>query len=128
MVILFSILFQNWNNIYFFPFIWKSIKISRSYEILEKLVLNYTDYFFITSYTAKNTIISPDLLMWRFCGKAGFPHSFGRITRNYAKTVPFHKISTPGNQVRLQYFSQFMMSMSISWNLKLGLTLIMFYK
>ena len=32
-----------------------------------------------------------------FCGKAQFPHSFGWIARNYAETVPFHKIFTPGN-------------------------------
>ena len=46
---------------------------------------------------AKNTLISPDFLVWKFCWKAQFPHSF---------TVPFSKISTPGNQVKLRYFSQ----------------------
>ena len=30
--------------------------------------------------TAKNTVISPNFLVWKFCGKAQFPHSFGRIT------------------------------------------------
>ena len=43
---------------------------------------------------------------WKFCGKARFPHSFGRIARNYVETVPFRKISTPGNQVKLRYFLQ----------------------
>ena len=47
--------------------------------------------------TAKNTVISPNFQVWKFCGKAQFPHSFGRIARNYAETVLFHKISTPGN-------------------------------
>ena len=47
--------------------------------------------------TAKNTVILSNFLVLKFCGKAQFPHSFGRITRNYAQTVPFHKISTPGN-------------------------------
>ena len=28
------------------------------------------------------------------------------FARNYAETVPFHKISTPGNQVKLRYFTQ----------------------
>ena len=56
--------------------------------------------------TAKNTIISPDFLVWKFCGKAQFPHGFGRSARNSAETVPFRKISTPGNQVKLWYFSQ----------------------
>ena len=46
---------------------------------------------------AKNTIISSNFLVWKFCGKAQFPHSLGRIARNYAETVPFHKTSTPGN-------------------------------
>ena len=55
---------------------------------------------------AKNTIISPDFLVWTICGKGQFSHSFGRIARNYAETVPFRKISTPGNQVKLRYFSQ----------------------
>ena len=27
--------------------------------------------------TAKNTVISPNLMVWKFCGKAQFPHSFG---------------------------------------------------
>ena len=44
-----------------------------------------------------NTVISPNFMVWRFCGKAQFPHSFGRFVRNYAEIVPFHKISTPGN-------------------------------
>ena len=56
--------------------------------------------------TAKNTVISLDFLVRKFCGKAQFLHSFGRFTRNYAETVPFHKTSTLGNQVKLRYFSQ----------------------
>ena len=48
-------------------------------------------------YTAKNTVISPKFLVWKFCGKAQFPYSFGRFVRNYAETVLFHEISTPGN-------------------------------
>ena len=27
----------------------------------------------------KNTVISPDFLVWKFCGKAQFPHSFGKL-------------------------------------------------
>ena len=27
--------------------------------------------------TVKNTVVSPDFLVWKFCGKAKFPHSFG---------------------------------------------------
>ena len=56
-------------------------------------------------YTTKNTVISPDFLVRKFCGKAQFPHSFGRFARKYMDTVAFRKISTPGNQVKLRYFS-----------------------
>ena len=45
------------------------------------------------SNTTNNTVISRNFLMWKFCRKAQFPYSFGRFARNYAKTVPFHKIS-----------------------------------
>ena len=37
-----------------------------------------------------------NFLMWKFCGKAQFPHSFRQFARNYAETVPFYKISTHG--------------------------------
>ena len=62
--------------------------------------------YFATCLIAKNTIISPDFLVRKFWGKAQFPHSFGRIARNYAETVPFHKISKLRNQVKLRYFMQ----------------------
>ena len=42
---------------------------------------------------AQNTVISPNFLVWKFCGKA----QFLRFARNYAEIVPFHKISIPGN-------------------------------
>ena len=44
----------------------------------------------LSQYTAKNTVISPNFLVWKFCGKAQFPHSFGRVTRNYGETVHSH--------------------------------------
>ena len=46
---------------------------------------------------AKKPVISPNFLVWTFCGKAQFPHSFGQIARNYLETEPFRKIPTPGN-------------------------------
>ena len=67
---------------------------------------NYNSFKKLLSNTAKNIVISPDFLVWKFCGKAQFPYSFGRIARNCAETVPLRKISTPGNQVKLRYFSQ----------------------
>ena len=57
-----------------------------------------------TYLTEKNSVVSPNFLMWKFCRKTQFLHSFGRFTRNYAETVTLQKISTPGNQVKLQSF------------------------
>ena len=48
------------------------------------------------SNTVKNTAISPNFLVWKFCGKAQFLQSFGRFARNYGETVPFHKILLSG--------------------------------
>ena len=33
--------------------------------------------------------LSPYFLVWKFCGKAQFLKSFGRITRNSKENVPF---------------------------------------
>ena len=41
----------------------------------------------IITVTEKNTVISPNFLVWKFHGRAQFPHSFERITRNYAETL-----------------------------------------
>ena len=49
------------------------------------------------THTTENTEISHNFIMWKFCGKAQFPQSFGRIARNSTETVLFGKISTPGN-------------------------------
>ena len=38
--------------------------------------------------------------------KEQFPHSFGQFAQNYAETVPFHKISTPGKYLKLGHFTQ----------------------
>ena len=66
---------------------------------------------FLVVDTAENSVISPNFLVCKLCGKTQFPHSFGRFTQSYAETVPFHKISTPGNQVKLCYFPK--------WNFRL---------
>ena len=41
--------------------------------------------------------------IWR---KVTVSASFGRFAQNYAKAVPFCKISIPGNQVKIRYFLQ----------------------
>ena len=50
------------------------------------------DGFSTVSNTAKITVISPNFLVWKFCGKTRFPYSFGRFA--------------PENKVKLRYFSQ----------------------
>ena len=54
--------------------------------------------------TAKNTVISPNFLVWTFCGKTQFSHSFEWISQNYEETVPFYKISTRVYYVKLPYY------------------------
>ena len=66
------------------------------YIFFRVAVINNRSYIVIYN-TAENTVISPDFLVWKFCGKAQFPHT---------ETVPFRKISTPENQVKLRYFPQ----------------------
>ena len=56
-------------------------------------------------YTTWNTVISSNFLAWKYWGKVEFPQIFGRIARKSAKTVPFHKMSTPGNYEKVRYFT-----------------------
>ena len=59
---------------------------------------------FMIHVTAKNSVISPNFLVCKFCVKTNFPHSFGQIAEKNAETVTFHKISAPGNKAKLRYF------------------------
>ena len=47
--------------------------------------LSYLRIIFRETSTAKNTVISPNFLVWNICGKAHFPHSFGRIAETMRK-------------------------------------------
>ena len=40
-----------------------------------------------TIFTWKNTVISPNYLVWKFRGKAQFPQTFGRFVRNCRNCV-----------------------------------------
>ena len=64
--------------------------------LLKGLMMN-NKKFWICS-TAKNTVISPNSLVWKFYGKTQFPHSFGRFAWNYAENVPFQKF--PNQEIR----------------------------
>ena len=57
----------------------KIIRNLKATQIHESLLLPNNCKMF----TTKNTVISPDFLVFKFCGKAQFPYRFGRIVRNY---------------------------------------------
>ena len=38
-------------------------------------------------FTAKNNVILPNFLVWKFCGKAQFPQSFRRFAHNIVETT-----------------------------------------
>ena len=86
--LMWKLLIKNFLVIYHF------LKHYQTDNLINKLTVGDN---FINKCTAQNYVISPNFLLWKLCGKAQFPHRFGRIARNYAETVPFHKISTPGN-------------------------------
>ena len=43
--------------------------------------------------------------VWKLCGKAQFPQSFGQIARNSAESMRFPRIYTPENFVKLRFFT-----------------------
>ena len=55
------------------------------------------------SSTTLNIIIFPNFMVWKFCRKTQFSHSFRRLARNYAETVSLHTTSTPWNEMKLRY-------------------------
>ena len=42
-------------------------------------IFQYTN--FLNFITAENTVISTNFLVWKFCGKAQFWHSFGKMVK-----------------------------------------------
>ena len=56
-------------------------------KVFVRRLLQFQISFGMLFDTAKNTVISPNFLVWEFCGKTQFPHIFGRIARNYAEAV-----------------------------------------
>ena len=60
-------------------------ELSRIFSWVRILQLEQSEYVRRRA-TAKISVISPNFLVWKFCGKGQF-----------AETVPFRKISTPEN-------------------------------
>ena len=65
---------------------------------LYRVDVDFTIYCqsFVGFNTAKNTVFSPNFLVWKLCWKEQLLHSFRWISKNCTETAPFHKISTPG--------------------------------
>ena len=83
------------------------VKVSTLYQAIQAKVIWTLATFFIFSCsltvsenTAKKIVISPNFLVWKFCGKARFRIVLGDLP----EAVPFHKISTPGNLVEYGIF------------------------
>ena len=81
------------------------------YHFTVSLTFNYSLTHFV-SITAKNTVTSPDFLVWKFCRKTQFPHSFGRFARNYAEMClsakfPHQEIRWNCSIFRSEYFHLF---------------------
>ena len=68
--------------------------------IILVIASKFTIFSYQETYTAKNTVILPDFLVRKFCGKVQFLHSLRRISQNYAETVPLLCLCTPGNQLK----------------------------
>ena len=62
-----------------------------------------------------NTVILSFSLVQKFCGSADALQNFGRFDVNSEETVRFHKISTPGNWVKLRYIMQCFMLTHWGW-------------
>ena len=61
---------KNFDNVSNFKIITATIK-------LVKTTKNFREALFRTTDTTQNAVISPNFLVWDFCGKTQFPHSFG---------------------------------------------------
>ena len=66
-----------------------------------ELMLFSKSWKYTSTNTAKNTVITPDFLVWKLCGKAQFPHSFRRFAHNYAKLCLSAKF--PHQEIRWNY-------------------------
>ena len=98
--------YSNFNEKYIFMIICMNIS-SNLLQPLEQYHSSYVHdliWWILRPIIRLNIETSPNFLVWKFCGNAQFPHSFGWFIRNSTEIMPFHKISTLGNSVKLRYF------------------------
>ena len=89
-------------------------------------ILVYFQLFLSLLFCALLKIPKFHLIYWcRNFVERQFPQTFGRIAQNTAETVPFHKISKLGNQVKIRYFKLDKITMTekvrsrLKWDLNL---------
>ena len=78
-------------------FLHKSSSCALMLSLLLTFIPSSFSHLLFSIITAKDTVALPNFLVWKVCGKTQFLHSFERIARSNAETVPFRKISTPEN-------------------------------
>ena len=83
------------------------LRLHRTSSLIYTSVFQTRTYTFITDswfFTVKNPLISPNFLVWKFCGKAQFPHSFH--TRKLGEVTGFLGVF-PFRFYVVQTFKQF---------------------
>ena len=71
----------------FYKFVWKASPFLHLRFICSQKMFHVARVKYRLRYdTAYNTLILPNFLVWKFCEKAPFSHSFGQFTRNSAET------------------------------------------
>ena len=69
-----------------YPLLWFELEIG-----ITPIVISKTGHR-ILFFTALNTEISPNSLMWKFCGKAQFPQSFACFVRDKNNKFPWRHV------------------------------------
>ena len=103
----------------FVHFYMKVVILCQSVELSSAILQNTFQYFrrtplsistvhFSVIFTMKNTVIPPSFLVWKFCGEAQFPDSFGRNSQ-------FNKSDSPKTMRKLCLFTN-LSHQEIRWN------------
>ena len=72
--------------------IWLDIFILSDPSLKVQKIFYLVSKFFVI-FTAKNTLISPNFLVWKICGNAQFPQSFGRLASRFIYNLSLNQYS-----------------------------------
>ena len=75
---------KTWRIFYIFTLV-RDINWHERWIICKSAKLTMSKFFTMKNSTTKNNVILPNYLVWDFCGKAQFLHSFGWFVQNYAE-------------------------------------------